>query len=74
MTRVIIVAVLLLCAGSAAAETWYGFWSRNPYAPWRIQPGFSAPPLPSLLRPCLPWPQCRAHYLRLLESLPAPDK
>jgi hypothetical protein len=35
------IAALFLATGTAHAQ-----WYNHPYAPWRIQPGFRAPPVP----------------------------
>src|SRR5215831_17685440 len=55
--------VLGLCSSAARSETLYSYWTRNPYAPGRIQPGFRAPPVGSpIAQPCIPQPACLSKY------------
>jgi hypothetical protein len=63
--RTIFAAMLAstVLASSAHAQTFHDWWWNSPYAPWRIQPGFVAPPPPPMLRqPCIPQPGCLNKY------------
>jgi hypothetical protein len=70
----IVIALLLTTTPAASAQTPYGFFTRDPYAPGRIMPGFRAPPVPPrIAQPCIPRPACLRHYGPRPAPVPPPE-